>query len=200
MLAKVDEVVEAIALAVPAVVAAVLARRWWKRRPRASVAQLPPAANDDPARRPALHGLASNDVEDAAAASLAEPQWPDSFHLAEARRRLNRNMAEAAHLGRRNRAVIAEIINRQHMAEMVRILRGTDDRAAWVILEPLTVSGEVISLIESVRHNSGEFSAQSLRLCIERLWGQQVARESAEPVATLPGRRGDPAIGGPPPA
>ena len=58
----------------------------------------------------------------------------------------------------------------------------------------------VISLIESVRHNSGEFSAQSLRLCIERLWGQQVARESAEPVATLPGRRGDPAIGGPPPA
>lgn len=200
MLAKVDEVVEAIALAVPAVVAAVLARCWWKRRPRASAPQLPPAANDDPAQRPALHGLAANDVEVAAAASLAEPQWPESFHLAETRRRLNRNTAEAAHRNRRCRAPVVEIGNRQRLAETVRILRGTDDVAAWVILEPLTVSGEVISLIESVRNNSGEFSAQSLRLCIERLWGQHVARDSAEPVATPPGRRGDPATGGPPPA
>ena len=198
MLAKVDEVVEAITLAVPAVVAAVLARRWWKRRPRASAPQLPPAANDDPAQRPALHGLASNDVEVAAAASLVEPQWPESFHLAEARRRLNRNMAEAAHLSRRGRAPIVEITNRQRMAEIVRVLRGTDDAAAWVILEPITVSGEVIALIESVRHNSGEFSAQSLRLCVERLWGLRVARESGMPAEALPVRRGDPAAGGPP--
>lgn len=200
MLAKVDEVVEAIALAVPAVVAAVLARRWWKRRTRASAPQLPPAANDDPAQRPALHGLASNDVEVAAAAGLAEPQWPESFHLAEARRRLNRNTAEAAHLNRRGRTPVVEIGNRQRLAEMVRILRGTDDQGAWVLLEPLTMSGEVISLIESVRHNSGEFSAQSLRLCIERLWGQRVARESGVQAEAQPLRRGDPAAGAPPPA
>jgi len=200
VLAKVDEVVEAIALAVPAVVAAVLACRWWKRRPGASAAPLPPAANDDPAQRPALHGLASNDVEVAAAAGLAEPQWPESFHLAESRRRLNRNTAEAAHGNRRGRTPVVEIGDRQRLAETVRILRGTDDHAAWAILEPLTMSGEVISLIESVRHNSGEFSAQSLRLCIERLWGQRVARESGVQAEAQPLRRGDPAAGAPPPA
>lgn len=186
MASRVDEVVEAVALSVPAVVATLLACRWWAlRRARAPV-QPAAAANDD--------------VRIAASPASAEPQWPASFEVAETCRRINRNMAESAYRAGRARATIVDIASRRHMEELVRTLRDADDAAAWDVLEPITITGEVITLIESVRSQNGEFSAQSLRLCIERLWGQRVARDTRARDEAPQGRHRDPGAGGAPPA
>lgn len=184
MASIVDEVVEAVVLSVPAVVATLLACRWWMLRRARRRAQPTAAANDD--------------VRVAARPELVEPQWPASFEIAETCRRINRNMAESAHRAGRARAKIVDIGSRRGMDELVRTLRDADDVAAWAVLEPITVTGEVINLIESVRSQNGEFSAQSLRLCIERLWGQRVARDTGEHDDAPQGRHGD--AGGPPPA
>lgn len=186
MVSKLDDVVETVALSVPAVVATLLACRWWVARR---------------ARRPLRPAEAANDdARFAATQGVAEPQWPASFEIAETCRRINRNMAESAYKARHARMVIVDIANRQRTDELVRTLREADDAVAWSVLEPITVTGEVIALIDSVRSQNGEFSAQSLRLCIERLWGQRVARDTRERDDVPQGRHGDPGPGGPPPS
>lgn len=181
-----EHVVETVAVALPAVVVALLACRWWMLRRTQRRAPPAVAANDD----------ARPDVRP----EHAEPQWPASFEITETCRRINRNMAESAFKARRGRTVIVELGHPLRRDELVRTLREADDAAAWRVLEPITVTGEVIALIESVRKHNGESSAQSLRLCIERLWGQRVARDTAEHGQASQGRHGDTGPGGPPPA
>lgn len=98
----------------------------------------------------------------------------------DARTRLEINLAiaESALRSQRPRNPFADDAGRVRAARTIRIIRTSDDDASWAELEPLTTSGEIFHLVNCARLIGGEFSAQSLLACAERLWCTKLARSN----------------------
>lgn len=126
-----------------------------------------------------------------ASAVPSPPDSPASPDDARTRLEINLAIAEAAlRLQRPHNAFTGEA-GRERALGLIRVIRTGEDEAAWAELEPLTTSGEIFHLIGFARASAGEFSAQSLLACAERLWCTRLARGEAPLRRTQ--RRLDPA-------
>lgn len=119
------------------------------------------------------------------------PGSPSSLDDARTRLEINLAIAEAALRLQRPRNAFTGGAVGECALSLIRVIRTGEDELAWAELEPLTTSGEILHLIGFARASAGEFSAQSLLACAERLWCTRLARGDAPPRRTQ--RRLDPA-------
>jgi len=168
------------------------ATAWWRRRARARPGERrgAAAAGGGGAPRSATAGDARQVDALALATATIEAARVAPHDDARTRIEINLAIAESALRSRRPRNPFADQAGRLRAARTIRIIRTGDDDEAWAELAPLTTSGEFFHLLDCARMVGGEFSAQSLMACAERLWSTRLVR--SEEAVRRTWRRADP--------